>query len=95
MPKKSRTYRVVMEPVEDGHWLATVSSVQGCLTQGRTVKEATRRIREALALFVDDADDAELKVELKPPAKAKAEIAKAQKAVLKRHGPAFRKLAKR
>ena len=35
--------------------MAYVRGVRGCHTQGRTVDEARRRIREALDLFVDDA----------------------------------------
>jgi hypothetical protein len=37
-----------------------VRGVQGCHTQGRTVDEARRRIREALELFGDDARKASI-----------------------------------
>jgi predicted RNase H-like HicB family nuclease len=40
---------------ESGWWIAEVEEVQGCRTQGRTVAQCRRRIREALALFVDEA----------------------------------------
>jgi len=40
---------------ESGWWIAEVVEVQGCRTQGRTVAQCRRRIREALALFVDEA----------------------------------------
>ena len=40
---------------ESGWWIAEVAEVQGCLTQGRTIAQCRRRIREALALFVDEA----------------------------------------
>jgi predicted RNase H-like HicB family nuclease len=49
------TYTVRYERHEDGWWTAEVPAVQGCLTQGRTIAQCRRRIREALALFVDDA----------------------------------------
>lgn len=39
---------------ESGWWIAEVEEVQGCRTQGRTVAQCRRRIREALALFVDE-----------------------------------------
>ena len=42
-------------------------AVPGCHTQGRTVDEARRRIRQALALFVDDAPRAELRARVKLP----------------------------
>jgi predicted RNase H-like HicB family nuclease len=45
---------------EAGWWVASVRKVRGCHTQGRTVDEARRRIREALELFVDDARKATL-----------------------------------
>ena len=50
-----KRYRVAYERDESGWWVASVRGVRGCHTQGRTVDEARRRIREALALFVDDA----------------------------------------
>ena len=50
-----KRYRVAYERDESGWWVASVSGVRGCHTQGRTVDEARRRIREALQSFVDDA----------------------------------------
>jgi len=49
------TYTVRYERHEDGWWTAEIPAVQGCLTQGRTIAQCRRRIREALALFVDEA----------------------------------------
>jgi predicted RNase H-like HicB family nuclease len=40
---------------ESGWWIAELVEVQGCRTQGRTVAQCRRRIREALALYVDEA----------------------------------------
>ena len=48
------------EKDETGSWVATVKEVRGCHTQGRTIDQARRRIKEALELFVDHADEAEL-----------------------------------
>ena len=48
-----KSYRVAYERDESGWWVATVRGIRGCHTQGRTVDEARRRIREALELFVD------------------------------------------
>jgi predicted RNase H-like HicB family nuclease len=44
--------------------------MRGCHTQGRTVDEARRRIREALALFVDDARKAAIVDDVKLPTAA-------------------------
>lgn len=54
------TYKVRLERDETGHWIARVPSVPGCLSYGRSLDEARRRIREALALFVPDANRATL-----------------------------------
>jgi predicted RNase H-like HicB family nuclease len=64
------TYHVAYERDEAGWWVASVREVRGCHTQGRTVDEARRRIREALELFVNDARSAELVDDVKLPATA-------------------------
>lgn len=64
------TYKVKFERDETGWWQARVTEVKGCHTQGRTVDEARRRIREALALFVDDARDAEFVDDVRLPVAA-------------------------
>jgi predicted RNase H-like HicB family nuclease len=57
MPR--RTYHVDYR--RDGRfWIATVRGVRGCHTQGRTLEAAKRRIRQALALHVDNAKTATL-----------------------------------
>lgn len=65
------TYTVRYEKDETGWWVATVKQVRGCHTQGRTIDQARRRIREALGLFVDHADEAVLidEVVLQPNAR--------------------------
>jgi predicted RNase H-like HicB family nuclease len=65
-----RSYRVAYERDQSGWWLATVRGVRGCHTQGRTVDEARRRIREALELFVDDARTASIVDDVKLPTAA-------------------------
>ena len=65
-----KSYRVAYERDESGWWVATVRGVRGCHTQGRTVDEARRRIREALGLFVDDARKAPIVDDVKLPSAA-------------------------
>jgi predicted RNase H-like HicB family nuclease len=65
-----KRYRVAYERDESGWWVASVSGVRGCHTQGRTVDEARRRIREALELFVDDARKASIVDDVKLPSAA-------------------------
>src|SRR4051812_10831112 len=69
----AKQYEVVYQRDETGWWQARVPEVTGCHTQGRTVDEARRRIREALSLFVDDAKTAELHDNIAlPPGAARA-----------------------
>ena len=65
-----KSYRVTYERDQAGWWVASVRGVRGCHTQGRTVDEARRRIREALKLFADDARTAEIVDEVKLPTAA-------------------------
>jgi len=53
-------YRVVYERDPTGVWTADVPDVPGCHTWGETVSKARRYVRDALALWVDDAAAAEL-----------------------------------
>lgn len=72
------TYTVRYEKDETGWWMATVKEVRGCHTQGRTIDQARRRIREALDLFVDDADEAELIDDVALPANARTLLRRVQ-----------------
>jgi predicted RNase H-like HicB family nuclease len=66
MSSLQKKYRVDFErDAKSGYWTAVIDRTQGvsCVTQGRTIAAARKRIREALALFLDDkaaAKDAEL-----------------------------------
>jgi len=64
------TYHVEYVRDDAGWWVACAREVPGCHTQGRTVDEARRRIRQALRLFVDDAGRATLVDDVKLPAAA-------------------------
>ena len=65
-----KRYRVSYERDESGWWVASVSGLRGCHTQGRTVEEARRRIRQALELFVKDARKAPIVDDVKLPSAA-------------------------
>lgn len=69
-----KTYHVAYERDESGWWVASVREVRGCHTQGRTVAEANRRIREALELFVDDARAAKIVDDVKLPVSVRKAI---------------------
>ena len=53
--KAKRKMRAVFERGPDGWWVASVPRVPGCHTQGRTLAQARERLREALAVSLDDA----------------------------------------
>ena len=38
---------------EDGAWNVRISGLKGCVTHGRSLRQAQERIREALALWLD------------------------------------------
>lgn len=63
-------YRVVFERDDGPAWIARVPSVPGCHTYGRTIDQARKRIREALALWVDDAETAEFVEDVRLPSRA-------------------------
>lgn len=75
-------YTVRYERDEDsGWWMAQVKEVPAAITQGRTIAEARRRIREALALALDDdaaAEKAKLVDDVKLPADARRALERAR-----------------
>jgi predicted RNase H-like HicB family nuclease len=61
-------------------WTARVPPVHGCHTYGRTLEQARRRSREALSLWVEDADRAELDFHVRLPSEVRIELGRARKA---------------
>jgi predicted RNase H-like HicB family nuclease len=45
--------RVIIEKGEDGFFVASVPSLKGCWSQGKTRDEALRNIREAIELYLE------------------------------------------
>jgi predicted RNase H-like HicB family nuclease len=52
------TFRVILEPSEDGGFTATVPALPGCISEGDTVEQAMANIREAIELYLEPFDDA-------------------------------------
>jgi predicted RNase H-like HicB family nuclease len=50
----AKRYTVRYELDEDGVWVATIPKLPGCVTQGRSIAQARKRIREALAAYTGD-----------------------------------------
>ena len=62
------TYRAVYERDADGRWTVAIPKVKGCHTYGRTIDQARDRIREALGLFVDNAETVAIEDDVRMPA---------------------------
>jgi predicted RNase H-like HicB family nuclease len=45
--------QVVIYPGENGYWVAECPSLPGCLSQGKTKKEAIGNIREAIQVYIE------------------------------------------
>jgi predicted RNase H-like HicB family nuclease len=45
-------FKVKLEQDEDGWFVVTVPSLPGCISQGKTEKEALRNIKEAIELHI-------------------------------------------
>jgi predicted RNase H-like HicB family nuclease len=79
----SKTFRVQYTRDKSGWWQAAVPDVQGCHTQGRTIEEARRRIRQALELFIDNAKNVTLTDDVRMP-KRVADVVKRYRAARQR-----------
>ena len=51
--RKTRRFTVVLERDEDGFCVASIPALAGCHTQGRSLDQAMRRIREAAELWLE------------------------------------------
>ena len=52
--------KVVLEKGEDGYVVASVPSLPGCFSQGKTRQEAVKNVREAIPLYLEP-DPADVK----------------------------------
>ncbi|MCF2137588.1 MAG: type II toxin-antitoxin system HicB family antitoxin [Candidatus Thorarchaeota archaeon] len=48
-----KKFSVVIEKDEDGYYIATVPSLQGCHTQAKSLDDLIRRIKEAIELYLE------------------------------------------
>jgi predicted RNase H-like HicB family nuclease len=46
------TFKIVLEKDEDGWYAATCPSLPGCISQGKTEKQAVKNMREAIELHI-------------------------------------------
>lgn len=50
---KAFSYSVFYEQASEGGYVAFVPALPGCHTQGETLEEAERNVREAIALYLE------------------------------------------
>jgi len=51
--KKKRQFTVIIEEGEDGYLIGTALELKGCHTQGKTMEELLKNIREAIELYLE------------------------------------------
>jgi predicted RNase H-like HicB family nuclease len=49
--------KIVYEPSDDGGYTAYVCALPGCISEGDTLEEARRHIREAIDLYLEPIED--------------------------------------
>ncbi len=54
--KAKRNFTVIIERDEDGVYVATVPSLQGCHTQAKNLDTLMKRVREVIELCLEDED---------------------------------------
>jgi predicted RNase H-like HicB family nuclease len=50
-------FQVVLEPSDEGGYSIYVPTLPGCISEGDTVDESMRNIREAIELYLEPDDD--------------------------------------
>ncbi len=63
--------KAILEPQAEGGYVAYVPALPGCFSQGETMEEALKNIREAIELYLETVEERELK--------------RAQRGILKKH----------
>ena len=46
-------FKVVLEPSEEGGYTAYVPALPGCISEGETIEEALKNIKEAIELYLE------------------------------------------
>lgn len=59
--RENRTFTVLIEQDEDGYYVATVPALKSCYTQAKTVEALYPRIREVIALCLEEEDPVPMK----------------------------------
>lgn len=57
MKQKILQYDAIFEKEEDGGYSVWIPDLPGCTSQGDNLEEAMENIKEAMELYLEDADD--------------------------------------
>ncbi len=57
MKQKVYNFTVLIEKDEEGWYVAKVPDIQGCATQGKTIKQVLDRIKEAIQVCIEAAKE--------------------------------------
>ena len=57
MEKKSHNFTVLIEKDEEGIYVGSVPAIKGCHTQGKTIDELLKNIKEAIELCLEVEED--------------------------------------
>lgn len=65
-PFSGKQLPVIVEKGEDGYYVVMCPLLQGCYTQGKTMDEALRNIREVIELLLEEKEARETLKEYRP-----------------------------
>jgi predicted RNase H-like HicB family nuclease len=54
------TFKVVLEPSDEGGYTVYVPALPGCVSEGDTIEQALQNIREAIELYLEPTEEAPL-----------------------------------
>ncbi|MBN2142715.1 type II toxin-antitoxin system HicB family antitoxin [Candidatus Woesearchaeota archaeon] len=54
--RKVRNFTVIIEKDEDGVLIGSVPAIKGCYTQGKTMDELLKNVKEAIELCLEEKD---------------------------------------
>lgn len=57
MKSKKMTFKIVLEPSQDGGYVVHVPALRGCHTQGDSVEEALENAKDAIKTYLHTAED--------------------------------------
>ncbi|RLA83314.1 MAG: type II toxin-antitoxin system HicB family antitoxin [Deltaproteobacteria bacterium] len=50
-------FKAVLEPSKEGGYTAYVPALPGCISEGETIEEALKNIKEAIGLYLEPVED--------------------------------------